>query len=156
MGAMSRNKGASFEREMAQELHRLLGINFKRNLDQCREKDLGDLIADTPFPFLIECKRYAGGEFQKTWWKQAYTAAFGSGQHPAVIYRFDRRPVRVRVQLRAAMECLSRHRWSAEDSHIIDVDLEGFAYLCREGLAAMMEGKEQSTDERPEPLKGAV
>ena len=134
--AHSRNKGASFEREVAQELHRLLGINFKRDLDQYRERDRGDLICDVDaFPFLIECKRYAGGGFLAAWWQQAYTAALDAGKRPAVIYKFDRKPIQVRVQLRAAMECISRGRWSAEDRHIIDIDLEGFAYLCREGLA---------------------
>ncbi len=132
----SRNKGASFEREVAQELHRLLGINFKRDLDQYRERDRGDLICDVDaFRFLIECKRYAGGGFLAAWWQQAYTAALDAGKRPAVIYKFDRKPIQVRVQLRAAMECISRGRWSAEDRHIIDIDLEGFAYLCREGLA---------------------
>lgn len=132
--ANSRNKGASFEREVAQELHRLLGVNFKRDLDQYRERDRGDLITDQEFPFLIECKRYAGGGFQEAWWQQAYNAAILTGQRPAVIYKFNHKPTRVRVQLRAAMECISRKRWSAEDQHIIEIDLEGFAYLCREGM----------------------
>lgn len=133
--ANSRNKGAAFEREMAQELHKMLGVNFKRDLDQYRQRDRGDLIADRAFPFLIECKRHARGGFLQAWWDQAYRAALETGQRPAVIYRFDRQPVRVRVQLRAAMECISRGKWSAEDWHIIDIDLEGFAYLCREGMA---------------------
>lgn len=133
--ANSRNKGASFEREIAQELHRLLGVNFKRDLDQYRERDRGDLIADCDFPFLLELKRYAGGGFQKAWWEQAYKAALATGQHPAVIYKFDRKPIMCRVQLRAAMECISRRKWSAEDAHLIDIDLEGFAYLAREGMA---------------------
>lgn len=132
----SRNKGAAFEREIATALELELGIKFKRDLDQYRQADRGDLIADDPaFPFLIECKRYAGGSFKPAWWAQAYKAALTTGQRPAVIYRFDRQPIRVRVQLRAAMECISRKRWSAEDSHIIEIDLPGFAYLCREGMA---------------------
>lgn len=131
----SRNKGAQFEREVAQELYQLLGINFRRDLDQYRERERGDLLADGRFPFLIECKRYANGGFQSSWWKQAYRAALVTGQHPAVIYRFDRKPIQVCVQLRSAMECISRNRWSAEDHHLIHIDLEGFAYLAREGLA---------------------
>lgn len=135
----SRNKGASFEREIAQELHLRLGINFKRDLDQYRESERGDLIADCPFPFLIECKRYAGGGFQSAWWKQAYHAALGTGQRPAVVYRFDRQQTRVRVQLRAAMECISRGKWSAEDSHLIDIDLDGLCYLVREWMNGVVE-----------------
>lgn len=133
--ANSRNKGASFEREVANELFLLTGINLKRDLDQYRASDLGDLICDDPtFPFVLECKRYAGGGFQSAWWAQAYKAALAANKRAAVIYRFDRQPIRVRVQLRAAMECISRNKWSAEDQHLIDLDLEGFAYLIREGM----------------------
>jgi len=130
-----RNKGAAFEREVARELHLLLGINFKRDLDQYRQRDRGDLMVNTPFPFLIECKRYAGGGFRDEWWRQAYRAALATGQHPAVIYKFDRQPIRVRVQIRAIVECVSRDRWSAEDPHQADISLEGFAYIAREGMA---------------------
>ena len=134
----SRTKGAAFEREIARDLHAHLGVAFKRDLDQYRQKDRGDLIADCDgFPFLIECKRSARTGFQSAWWQQAYRAALATGQRPAVVYRFDRRDARVRVQLRAAMECISRGRWSAEDHHVIDISLEGFAYLCREGLASI-------------------
>lgn len=134
--ANSRNKGATFEREIAQELYRLTGINLKRDLDQCRQSDLGDLIcADPAFPFVIECKRFSNGGFQSAWWAQASKAALSAGKRAAVVYRFDRQPVRVRVQLRAAMECISRGKWSAEDPHLIDIDLEGLAYLIREGMA---------------------
>lgn len=136
MMANSRNKGSTFEREIAKELFLLTGITFRRDLDQYRSNDLGDLICDEQaFPFTIECKRYAGGGFQAAWWAQASKAALAAGKRPAVIYRFDRQPVRVRVQLRAAMECISRGKWSAEDAHLIDIDLGGFAYLIREGLA---------------------
>lgn len=134
--ANSRNKGAAFEREIAQELYRLTGINLKRDLDQYRQSDLGDLICTDPaFPFVIECKRFANGGFQSAWWAQASKAALSAGKRAVVVYRFDRQPVRVRVQLRAAMECISRGKWSAEDLHLIDIDLEGLAYLIREGMA---------------------
>lgn len=136
MGKFSRDKGARFERQIANLLQDELGIKFDRNLEQCRKDDQGDLVADCEnFPFLIEAKCRAHGSFSQTWWRQAYKAACATGQNPAVVYRFDRQPIRVRVQLRAAMECISRKRWSAEDHHQIDIDLGGFAYLCREGLA---------------------
>lgn len=132
----SRNKGACFEREVAKELHLLTGINFRRDLDQYRSSDLGDLICDVPdFPFIIECKRYRSLGFQSAWWKQAHKAALSANKRAAVVYRFNRQPTLVRVQLRSAMECISRGRWSAPDEHLIDITLEGFAYLIREGLA---------------------
>lgn len=132
----SRAKGQVFEREVAKELFRLTGIEFRRDLDQYRSNDLGDLICDDPaFPFVIEAKRYARGGFLAAWWTQASRAALAASKLPAVVYRFDRQPIRVRVQLRAAMECVSRGKWSAEDAHVIDVDLPCFAYLIREGMA---------------------
>lgn len=132
----SRNKGASFEREIAKELFLLTGVELRRDLDQYRSSDLGDLICDNPnFPFIIECKRRANGGFQAAWWAQASKAALAVGKRAAVVYRFDRQDTRVRVQLRAAMECISRGKWSAEDAHLIDISLDGFAYLIREGLS---------------------
>jgi len=131
----SRTKGSSFEREIAKELFLLTGVNFKRDLNQYRASDLGDLVCDDPaFPFIIECKRRANGGFQSAWWAQASKAALSASKRAAVVYRFDRQSPRVRIQLRAAMECISRGKWSAPDEHKIDIDLNGFAYLIREGM----------------------
>ena len=133
----SRNKGSAYEREIAQELYRLTGINLKRDLDQYRATDRGDLVCDDPdFPLIIECKRRASGGFQAAWWQQASRAAVAQNKRAAVIYRFDRQPTRVRVQLRTAMELISGGKWSAPDQHLIDIDLDGLAYLIREGVNA--------------------
>ena len=62
MATNGRNKGATFERDIAKMLDDELGISFKRNLDQYRESGLGDLIPSDPeFPFTLELKRYADG-----------------------------------------------------------------------------------------------
>jgi len=132
----SRNKGAGFERKIAAELFDLLGITFQRDLDQYRQRDRGDLIADDPdFPFLIECKKTARvlTACDPAWWQQAERAAMEAGKRPAVIWASDRRAIRVTVRIRDAMECISRGRWSAEN-HLTETTLEGFAYLCREGM----------------------
>lgn len=139
MGKFSRDKGARFEREIAKELEDQLGIKFKRDLDQYRASNRGDLIADCEgFPFLIETKVRAKGNFEQAWWEQAYSAALATNQRPAVVYRFDRQKTRVRIEMRAAVECCTRCRWSAE-SHLIDIDMDCFVHLCREGLAAASE-----------------
>ena len=57
----SRNKGASFEREVAKLINEFfddIGYNYKvkRNLEQYQEKDLGDLNIPN---HTLECKRYA-------------------------------------------------------------------------------------------------
>ena len=73
-----RNKGASFERQLAYELELELGISFKRDLEQYRESEHGDLIpSDESFPFLIEAKRYSKGAVggAAAWWDQADAAA---------------------------------------------------------------------------------
>ena len=56
----SRNKGASFEREVANLLTNDLGLkkNIRRILEQTREKHLPDLMLGN---WYLECKRYASG-----------------------------------------------------------------------------------------------
>lgn len=97
----SRNKGASFERQIAIELELLTGVRFKRDLEQYRAGDHGDLIPSDPaWPFVLECKRYASGTGCTPAWKaQASKAAAAEGKLPAVIFKFDRRDVRVAMPL---------------------------------------------------------
>ena len=130
MGAHSRNKGAAFEREIARELHDMLGIEFKRDLEQVREVARGDLVPSDPdFPFLIECKRYAKGSAPATaWLAQADKAATRAGLIPAVVFRFDRQAVRVSVPMRAICK-------GAPDDERAEISLAGLAYLAREIMA---------------------
>lgn len=142
MGALSRRKGAVFEREIAGELHLLLGITFQRDLEQCREDERGDLIADDPdFPFLIECKRWAKGNgCKREWWAQAVAAALKAEKRPAVIYRYDGLKARVCLSAQDVVECITRGDWSGA-VHLMDMDLEAFAYVAREGMAAALKRK---------------
>ena len=85
-------KGHAFEREIAnslrEELGDILDADFRRILDQTREKELGDIEVG---PFVIECKRYASmASPPDAWWDQVWTAACNSQKHPVLIYRFDR------------------------------------------------------------------
>ena len=119
----SRTKGASFEREVAKLLLLELGITFKRDLRQYQEADHGDLIPDDPaFPFELELKRYAHGPISGTdkWWQQVTTAANKTGKRPALIYKYDRQPIRVVVELHD-IRC--------------NISLEAFCYLTREIMA---------------------
>ena len=119
----SRTKGASFEREVAKLLLLELGITFKRYLRQYQEADHGDLIPDDPaFPFELELKRYAHGPISGTdkWWQQVTTAANKTGKRPALIYKYDRQPVRVVVELQG-IRC--------------NISLEAFCYLAKEEMA---------------------
>lgn len=129
MSAKSRNKGAGFERDVARDLFLLTGVTFARNLEQVRAVDCGDLVPDDPaFPFLIECKRYAAGVSCLTAWKdQASRAAEKTGKIPAVVFRFDRQPVRVAVPMWCAFGAASQPsgEWA-------EISLPGLAYLASE------------------------
>ena len=68
-----RNKGATFERSIANMLFADLGLNAKRDIEQYRAADHGDIITDDDtWPYVIECKRYGGKHytFRPEWWIQ--------------------------------------------------------------------------------------
>ena len=124
----SRNKGATFERSIAIELELLTGIHFKRDIEQYRAADHGDLIpSDTDWPFTLECKRYASGTgCAPAWIIQATKAAKADGRIPAVIFKFDRLPIRVAVPMTALGH--DHAGWA-------EIDLDILAYLAREIMA---------------------
>jgi hypothetical protein len=126
--ANSRNKGASFERQIATALFLETGITFKRNLEQSREAAHGDLIADDPaWPFSCELKRYAKGVTCLAAWKdQSVKAADACGKLPCVIFKFDNAPIRVAVPFAA---------FGLEGSEWAETTLDGFCYLARELMA---------------------
>lgn len=130
MATNGRNKGAAFERDIAKMLHDELGISFKRDLEQYREGGHGDLIPSDPdFPFTLELKRYAGGPIggQKAWWSQTCVAARREGKYPALIYRYDRQPIRCVVPM-------SPFLWE-DDGYVIEMEFDAFCYLVRETMA---------------------
>ena len=97
MGARSRNKGAAFEREVAQMIYDHLGLRMQRNLEQYRTRGLGDLIG---WDFvLIECKRHATATRAQVdaWWDETVREASTVQLKPVLFYRADRQPVRVVV-----------------------------------------------------------
>jgi hypothetical protein len=133
MSAKSRNKGAGFERDTARQLEALLGIKFERNLEQVRTAAHGDLVASDPaWPFSCELKRYATGiSCLAAWKEQSSKAAAMCGKIPAVIFKFDRQPIRVAVPLSCITDgtCQDPAEWA-------EVTLDGFAYIAREIMAS--------------------
>jgi Holliday junction resolvase len=118
-----RNKGANFEREIAQLLFQELGIKFARDLRQYQQAEYGDLITDDPaWPYLLELKRYSDGPIggPNTWWQQACAAADKAHKQPVVIYRYDRQPIRCVLMLQGVRA---------------DVNFDDFCYLARERMA---------------------
>ena len=98
--ADSRNKGASFERDICKRLNGFfeeIGYDFKcmRNLDQYQTKDLTDI--ELPY-HAIECKAYKDGWwFKPVWWKQILAAC--NELTPVLIYKFNNKAIRVCVPL---------------------------------------------------------
>jgi len=93
----SRNKGAAFERQIANALIEDLNLQnpVKRILEQTRTKELPDLMLGT---WCIECKAYgAGAEPRPDWWDQVLASSSGHGLKPALVYKFNNRPIKVRV-----------------------------------------------------------
>lgn len=129
----SRNKGAAFEREVAAELAKLTGFGFKRNLEQYRERGLGDLQSDNPdWPFMIECKRAAAENGRRKQWKrEALAQAEKACLFPCVIYRLDRKPLRVLVPLPTIMNF-----GLFDDCEWAELTLPGFWYVAQEIMEA--------------------
>lgn len=132
--ANSRNKGAAFERAVAIELELLTGIRFKRDIEQYRATDHGDLIPDNDdWPFVVECKAYASGTGCKAAWiEQATKAAVAVGKLPCVVFKYDRRPVRVAMPLYAVSKAFGGSSMSSE---WVEADVSGLAYIAAEIMA---------------------
>ena len=121
----SRNKGASFEREVANLLTNDLNLtnNIRRILEQTREKHLPDLMLGR---WYLECKRYgSGAEPLDAWWKQVLEATKNKGI-PALVYKFDRRPIKVRVPLHTVNDNLKK-----DFNNTCDISLESFIILLK-------------------------
>jgi len=106
MPRKSLNKGRSGEYELQGILYDQLGLTFKRDLDQYRSSDRGDLICDEiDFPFCIEVKRFgpSRGRPDPKWWDQVCAAAEAANKWPLLVYRYDRHPWRWRMPVAATM-----------------------------------------------------
>jgi len=126
----SRQKGAAFERAVAKELLLLTGVTFKRELEQYRAGDHGDLAADNPlWPFILECKSYSAGTGCKPEWQaQASKAAAAADKHPAVVFKFNRRPIRCAVPLNALCPAWPADEWA-------EISLPALAMIAAERMA---------------------
>ncbi len=96
MAINSRTKGANFEREIGNLLQEKLSLTnpVKRILEQTRTKELPDLKMGR---WCIECKRYGpGSDPLDEWWDQVISSSGPSGL-PALIYKFNRKPIKVRL-----------------------------------------------------------
>lgn len=103
-----RQKGASAEREIAKLLEEELdgfGLKFKRDLEQYRSAEHGDLVCSDPtFPFCIEVKRYKTGcAAQPAWYDQVCAAANACHKLPLLVYKYNHQPWKWRMPVQAVM-----------------------------------------------------
>ena len=97
MAINSRTKGANFEREIGNLLQEKLILTnpVKRILEQTRTKELPDLMLGR---WCIECKAYGtGAEPRPDWWEQVLVSSNQEGMRPALVYKFNNRPIKVRI-----------------------------------------------------------
>ena len=74
----------------------------------------------------IECKAYKKGfEPAKVWWDQVL-GVNGDGEFPALVYKFDNKPIRVRIMVKNLNEQLS------DTTKLVDLNWESFIYLLNE------------------------
>tara|TARA_B100001939_G_scaffold201001_1_gene172748 strand:+ start:845 stop:1255 length:411 start_codon:yes stop_codon:yes gene_type:complete len=119
-----RKKGHDFERKVAKMLQEDLGLTkpIRRILNQYQEKNHPDLKLGR---WNIECKAYKKGfEPATAWWDQVLGVT-GEGQIPVLIYKFDNKPIRIRVQAKVVNSLL------IDEEKLLDLNWGSFIYLLR-------------------------
>ena len=131
-----RKKGHDFERKIAKKLQEDLGLikPVRRILNQYQEKNHPDLRLGR---WNIECKAYKKGfEPASAWWDQVLSVT-KEGEFPALIYKFDNKPIRIRIFAKNVNELLS------DRSKVVDLNWESFTYLLRKLYSKDLEMHEE-------------
>lgn len=127
MAINSRNKGANGEREIIRILEDELGVRLERNLAQSFAGG-HDLLGLDEWALEIKRYRQVGIPEKRAFWVQAVEQANRVGKRPAVIFREDRKPWRVLVQIET--ECFEQISFHST----AEISLELFISLIRESL----------------------
>ena len=138
MPVNSRAKGANFEREIGNLLVQDLDLRnpVKRILEQTRTKELPDLMMGR---WCIECKRYGdGSEPSDDWWNQVLTASSNDNQIPALVYKFNREPLKVRI-LASSINAKIKNK-----DITVDLSWEDFIGIIKELFSEDIDLHEQS------------
>lgn len=102
MSKSQRTKGATFEREVVNDLKEI-GIDCGRNLDQWRDGG-GDIEINS---WMIECKRRARISVYE-WMDQCTKAASKTGKKPMVVCRADRKDTLVIMRWEDMLSILAK------------------------------------------------
>ena len=120
-----RKKGHDFERKIAKKLQEDLNLAkpVRRILSQYQEKNHPDLKLGR---WNIECKAYKKGfEPATAWWEQVLGVT-SEGEFPALIYKFDNKPIRVRIMM------ANLNKDFSDKTKLVDLNWESFTYLIAE------------------------
>ena len=131
-----RKKGHDFERKIAKKLQEDLELvkPVRRILNQYQEKNHPDLRLGR---WNMECKAYKKGfEPASAWWDQVLSVT-KEGEFPALIYKFDNKPIRIRVFAKNVNEMLT------DESKVVDLNWDSFTYLLRKLYSRDLEKHEE-------------
>tara|TARA_B100000900_G_scaffold221792_1_gene188255 strand:- start:1016 stop:1423 length:408 start_codon:yes stop_codon:yes gene_type:complete len=120
-----RKKGHDFERKIAKKLQEDLELvkPVRRILSQYQEKNHPDLKLGR---WNLECKAYKKGfEPATAWWEQVLGVT-REGEFPALIYKFDNKPIRVRIMVK------NINRELRDSSKVVDLNWDSFTYLIKQ------------------------
>lgn len=140
----SRQKGAAAERELIKELQEYLGDEIagrmKRNLEQSRKG--GHDVAGLP-GWAIEVKRYkrlSDADLNRIWERQVVDQALRVKCRPALAYKGDFKPWRVRLPIELLKDVGHTwvDEWACRCNWTADVGLEAFAAVVREAHSAFV------------------
>lgn len=135
----SRDKGTRGEYAVIKLIEELLGIKLKRDVEQYRQADRGDLILaeEADWPFCVEVKSYSGLSVthRPAWWQQVEKASAAHGLIPVLFYKYDRYEWRVVLKANTVSFALGGSL-DHDDDILLTTDTYGFAYMAREILAA--------------------
>ena len=128
-----RKKGHDFERKIAKKLQEDLNLEkpVRRILSQHQEKNHPDLKLGR---WNIECKKYKKGfEPATAWWEQVLGVT-SEGEFPALIYKFDNKPIRVRIMM------ANLNKDFSDKTKLVDLNWESFTYLISKKYEEDLEG----------------
>ena len=139
----ARTKGKRGENQVKTQYLDHLGIRLKRDLEQYRAADHGDLLpdfqdGDFDWPFCIEVKTYGttADKHRPAWWEQVRKAAKSQKLIPVLWYKYDRRDWRIVMHMNHVSFALGGTTDHADENLLLTMDVDTCFYVTREILSA--------------------
>ena len=129
MSVNSKQKGARFEREVAQAFRDAGFTDAHRSAQYCGNTGEAPDVAGVP-GLHIECKHYKDTEWKDEWWEQAKKDAHLKAR-PVVIHKMDRHKAKVRLDGLTASAILSCTETKGHGI-LVELDLDDFIKAFKE------------------------